>query len=396
MNLKTLSLYANIVDLLCEKKINTATSMLTGYVTLNKELLESLQVLNKNGLCSGSIGFYDDNDLVVDAVFAEITEKYFPYRALIELTTKKEHAKFFICDNWNTLLSYETYVKSPVEAVYFIDDNQLLTLDDNNTTFNNYQNVARVYQLLESVAIKSSGTPNLVVYERALQLKYKLKKSNLDHEFDTEALDRFLDKELHYEAKVSLVCKALVSFLSEISDDLRFGHLISHFNAFSMDLSLSYQNYVDDYTFDKVRKEYQEKKTLYIEKVHDIFDRAVTKLLSIPAGVWFANTQIQSYTLGSLEFYKNIAVLVSVFILSGLLILNLLGQNSVLSSLSDEYNGLFERLKSDYQQEESNISAALIEIKNKAFWVYLKLGFSLLSVLLLLALTILLMVKAAI
>ncbi len=395
MNLQTLSLYAEIVKQLSEKKVDPVSSKLTGYITLSFELVDLLRSLHTNGLCSGSISFYDNDIKVIDAAFDEIKDAHFAYKAKVELITNKAHSKFFICNNWDTLLSYEEYVKNPVEAVYFIEEYKLVTVEDDNNRFNNYQNIAKVYQLLESVAISSSGTADLVVYERALQLSYQLKKSDLDHSFDTEVLERFLDKDLHHEAKVSLVCKALVTFLSSTRKSLRFGYLISHFNAFSMDLSLSYQNYVDNYTFDKVRKEYQEKHTLYVERVNDVFDGAVAKLLTMPAGVWFAITQIQSYEVGDLAFIKNIAVLISVFILASFLILNLLGQFGVLNVLSKEYEGLFDRLKSDYPQETSEIISVLADIDEKATWVYIKLFTSLFSALVLVGLSFILMYNAA-
>lgn len=395
MNLQTLSLYADIIKQLSEKKVDPVSSMLTGYITLTKELISSLRTLHASDLCSGSISFYQDDTKVVDATFGEIKDAHFAYKAKIELLTNKVHSKFFICNNWDTLLSYEEYVKNPVEAVYFIDEYKLFTVEDDDFTFNNYQNIAKVYQLLESVAISSSGTVNLVVYERALPLTYQLKKSDLEHDFDTEVLVRFLDKDLHHEAKVSLVCKALVSFLSSTGENLRFGYLISHFNAFSMDLSLSYQNYVDNYTFDKVRKEYQEKHTLYVERINDVFDGAVAKLLTMPAGVWFAITQIQTYQVGDLVFIKNIAVLISVFILASFLVLNLLGQFGVLGVLSKEYNGLFERLKTDYPQEKSEIVTVIDDIDDKATWVYIKLFSSLFSALVLVGLSFVLMYNAA-
>jgi hypothetical protein len=394
MNLHILRLYADIIKQLSEKSIDPVSSMLTGYISLTDELLVSLKALLASNLCSGSISFYEDDDFVVEATFAEINSKHFAYKAKIELTTKKEHGKFFICKNWDTLLSYEKYVKNPIEAVYFIGDYQLISSNDNNSTFNNYQNVAKVYQLLESVAVASSGTSNLVIYERALSLTYQLKKTDLEHSFDTEALERFLDKDLHHEAKVSLVCKALVAFLSSTGESLRFGYLISHFNAFSMDLSLSYQNYVDNYTFDKVRKEYQEKHTLYVERVNDVFDGAVAKLLTMPAGVWFAITQIQSYQVGNLAFIKNIAVLISVFILASFLILNLLGQFGVLDTISKEYKGLFNRLKDEYPQEQSEIMKVLDDIDEKSTWVYIKLYTSLFSAVVLVGLAFILMYNA--
>lgn len=89
---------------------------------------------------------------------------------------------------------------------------------------------------------------------------------------------------------------------------------------------LSYQSYVKSYTFDKVRKEYLEKRTEYISKNHSVFDTMATNLLSLPAGIWFATTQINIMEMNALNdivFYKNLVVFITIILLCALLILNL-------------------------------------------------------------------------
>ncbi|AGU59021.1 hypothetical protein N175_13855 [Vibrio anguillarum M3] len=69
-------------------------------------------------------------------------------------------------------------------------------------------------------------------------------------------------------------------------------HLVNNFNAFTSKLLVSYEQYVRNYSFDKVRKEYREKATEYIDKVNKVFDEVATKTFSIRLGVWFATSQM--------------------------------------------------------------------------------------------------------
>ncbi|MDR8310561.1 hypothetical protein FPK86_22875, partial [Acinetobacter baumannii] len=88
-------------------------------------------------------------------------------------------------------------------------------------------------------------------------------------------------------------------------------------------------SYVEDYTFDKVRKEYKEKKTEYIKKLNDTFDSVATKMFAIPAGIWFATAQMTTMkTVSSFIYTKNFIVLMTVLSMIFIMILNVYGQRN--------------------------------------------------------------------
>jgi len=395
MNLNILTAYSQVVAEL-EGAAKTITDTLQGRISLNSDTHKNLLLLATYDICDGTAALYHQGKFVRTIDLETVDEvKFYGKTIQIELVRTNIHNSYFICDNWDVLLNYSQQLRSPVMAVYFIDSRTLVTSPDDDPLFQNYINVSKVCGLLDSVANVYSGDDLIIIYKRDLELSYKIKMSDLEHEIDVESLKDLLSEDTHLEAKRGIVRKELVERLSGVNKELRFGHLISHFNAFSLNLSLSYHNYVEDYSFDKVRKEYQEKKTNYIERVNKIFDDVSTKLLSVPAGIWLATTQIKSGTLTSLESYKNISVFAAVTVLFLIMSFSIFGQFSIFSTLKEEYDGLFNRLKSEYPKEENNITKAVQAIQSREFVVMAKLWATFVAALVLIIL-LLLMLSAAI
>ncbi len=86
-----------------------------------------------------------------------------------------------------------------------------------------------------------------------------------------------LGKDQHKEAMNSLVREALYNLLSDLDPKSRLSHLVNNFNAFTSKLLVSYEQYVRNYSFDKVRKEYREKATEYIDKVNKVLMKLLPK-----------------------------------------------------------------------------------------------------------------------
>jgi len=391
-----LTQYANVFSNLENRKLCEINDCFIGENILTDALLTQLKNLHSAKLACEVIDIVVDGVVKANVDLADIKQQHIGRTVKIELVAKRINQNQMICSNWNELLSYPDYIQQPVQSVYFTDTNELIDGKSDDNKFNNYLNITTICSLIDEVALKNAtdSYSKIVVYDRDISIKYAIAERDLKFTVDTALLDNFLHKDAHLEAKMALVKQSLVKLLKHKSTNDRLGYLVRHFNGFASDLLASYHSYVEKYSFDKVRKEYEEKFTLYVEKVNDVFDRAATKLLSIPAGVWFANSQIQSNTLDGLAYTKNIAVLASVCVLACILCLNLAGQFSVLGAIRTEYKRLFKRLKSDYEKEEPSITKVLGKLEDQAVWVYLKLVFSLLSIIVLVAFPFILMSKA--
>lgn len=396
MNINPLQSYKVIfdkLDLLGE--IEHDASEYKGWVPLDKNIIEDLKVLYNNDLTTSSYKYRTgDSNGITSLTNLEKLKVSAGTDIQITLLSNEIKKDYAVCSNWNELLSYPDKIHKPVESIFFTESKELLEIDSNCLKFKNYQNLSHVVSLIKELAEETNGGSSTIIYERPLTFDFTLAESDLEHAVDLEVLNKIRSKDLHKEAITCLLCKELVSFLKDIDVKKRFSFLIQHLSSLIFNVQLSYQGYVENYTFDKVRKEYQEKRTEYVQKVYEVFDNIATKLLSLPAGIWFATTQIEASTFGSMEFAKNITVLITVLSLVTILIFNMGAQFSSLKVLNKEYVGVFDQLASNFEDEADNIIAAKNEILSAETRVQIKLCLSIVVSLILFGLTFWLFCKA--
>ncbi|MBE4004225.1 hypothetical protein HJ134_01040 [Vibrio parahaemolyticus] len=398
MNIATLKLYKSIRELMTDVVVDR--SDVSGFVDFNSELVEKLKQLNEAELCSASIVLYKDDtrklDLTVNDV---ITDKHYNAcnRAKIELSKQSAQNKdHFICSTWTDLTNYTDYLLNPVEAVYISDINEILTKDSSDAKFTTYLNVSKVCNLVKDVAHTSKGNTYTILCGQPLDITVAVDDSVLSADIDISFYDELLGKDQHKEAMNSLVREALYNLLSDLDSKSRLSHLVNHFNAFTSKLLVSYEQYVRNYSFDKVRKEYREKATEYIDKVNKVFDEVATKTFSIPLGVWFATSQMQpSISMESLQFFKNMSYCVMVFFLVAVVCWNLLGQFATLSATEGEYKDLFKRLGDELEAvQKTELETLEQDLDTRKLRVWLKLVATMAFAVVLLGFTVLVTYKA--
>lgn len=370
-----------------------------GWLSLTPQLKEKLELLADAGLTAGSYDFNKDGKPHSSVNLSQLKPAHFEnnIRFHVELTAQQIKSDYAICSEWNELLANELRVKSPVKYIFFTKAATLLTPESEDEKYVNYLNVHKAYEFVKELAESTEGGDSTIFYERPLRFEFVLNESDLERSIDLDALQKLLSKDLHKEAITCLMCKELVSFLKDNASKQRFSYLIQHMDSLVSNVLLSYQSYVENYTFDKVRKEYLEKRTEYVSKIHGVFDNIATKLLSLPAGIWFATTQIKEVEIGGLEtmaFAKNVSVIVTVAVLAVLLIFNLIGQFSTISTMSKEYRGVFDSLAKTYEEEASAIEKAEDDIKSAQTQVEVKLYLAVGATLFLVGLTIWMFCKA--
>jgi hypothetical protein len=396
MNLQLLKDYADIFALMSNIELRDS-STLVGMVEVSADNIDKLNRLVAVNLCSAGIDIYRDGVLKANKQLPDFKfeEKYAEFYLQVELTAEKIHGKFFICKDWDTLLSYPQYMLEPVTAVFISNDNKLYSTEISPLKFKRYQHIAKVCQLIKQVSNDiTSSQEYLIVFGQSLNINFQVNSTVLEHDIDPEPLEELLTADLHKEAKTALVREALVSFLKQQDQQYRFTHLLTHFNAFSTQLLASYEQYVSNYSFDKVRREYQEKKTEYIVKINKIFDEVATKTFAIPAGVWLAASQIQVAQVNTLGFYKNITFIIIVLVLGIIVCLNLFGQFSSLNALKGEYVPLFKRLENEVGSDIDDFETSRTELSSRFEVVWWKLASSVIITVVLFILVIVLACKA--
>lgn len=382
-----LDTYVDIFRLLSDAELKDGYFF--GKIKLNEKIVADLKVLEQTNHSTGSCEIFKNNSKISDKNFDVLSEQFFEddITTRIDLLASNFSEEYIICDNWNTLLAYEKNIKKCVQNIFFTDYKIYLRSDSSDSRYKNYLKLHKVYDLVKQLMHEPDTDSNTIYYERPVRLGFTLPETALDSAIEIDALNNLLDKDLHKEAIKCLISKEIVLLLKDIDLKKRFEHLILNLNPLVSNVLLSYQSYVENYSFDKVRREYQEKKTEYVKKINDVFDTTATKLLSVPAGLWFATSNIKPAEFGNIDYIKNVIILISSVILTVLLVLNIHGQFSILNSLKKEYTNVFERLKSKFENEESEIGDLQRDLNSKDFQVSVKLWIAIISTFLLFAFT---------
>ncbi|KZN39830.1 hypothetical protein [Pseudoalteromonas luteoviolacea] len=398
MSASILEVYSHVFSRL--KSVEILDKEVKGKLNLTEELASNLMALEKEGLTSGAYNFTKRGKSAGTATLGELKPGHYidDVEFEIDLSGFHETGTLFVCRDWNEFLSYSNVMESPKNQVFFTSTGELLSASSKITKFENYHSMVEAYQFIKSLANSTEGGNDTIIYERPLKFDFTLTEADLEHPVNIDALKKLQKKDLHTEAIHCLICQELVSFLKDKDVKKRFSYLVQNMDSLTSNILLSYQSYVENYTFDKVRKEYLEKRTEYISKVHDTFDSVATKLLSLPAGVWFATSEIEVIPvktgLESFEFVKNVAVLCTMVLAVILLTINLLGQFSSLRAIRGEYTEVFKSLEHSFEEEKQNIKEALAGIESARTQVCIKLGFSIFASISLLALAIWIFCKA--
>lgn len=365
-----------------------------GKLRLSNEVLTKLRSLENAELTTGSCEIFKGENKITEKTFDAIDERLFSedISARIDLIASHFSEGYVICSNWDQLLSYEEYIKNSVQNIFLTDCKSHFQPESSDHRFKNYLKVQNVYGLVKKLIHEQESGSNTIYYDRPLRIEFTLSHASLDSQIEIEALSNLLNKDLHKEAIKCLITKELVLLLKDVELKKRFDNLIVNLNSLVSNVLLSYQSYVDNYSFDKVRREYQEKKTEYVKKINDVFDTAATKLLSIPAALWFATANIKLASFGEIGFVKNIVILISSLILTILLILNTHGQFSILRSLKKEYTDVFDRLMSKFEGESTDIEKMKSDLDSKDTQVCIKLWIAIISSILLFIFTLLIFI----
>ncbi|MBB4808835.1 low affinity Fe/Cu permease [Acinetobacter johnsonii] len=391
-------LFSEIFLSLIDRRVSR--DQITGLLHLNNYNLSVLKQLADNELADGSVDCIFDGDNIGGVALDDISQKHFLENVQCEITLHtsdlSKNLDYAICGNWSDLLNSEYSIKKPVKSVFFVESGIYLNESSGNLRFNNYLNLHQIFDLISFLSESTNSWNNTIFYQRPIKFIFSLSERDLDYLIDTTALENLRKRDLHQEAIVNLMCKEVVSFVKNVDEKQRISYLVQNFNALISNILLSYQTYTENYSFDKVRKEYLEKRTEYVKKMNESFDSVAVKMLAIPAAIWFAIAQIKPIDSTSplTDFSKNYIVLITISILVVILVLNIWGHRNTLVAMIKEYQDIFTNLSSKFEDEMIKILSIKEELDSNAFSVKLKMYFSIFSAIILLIITIFLFLQS--
>jgi hypothetical protein len=260
---------------------------------------------------------------------------------------------FYIGQSWETLLEYHKYLENPPKLIYFQTDDLIVDQSSNQKYFNNLQSISQLTKSLNLIDDLNFSDAWILIYGQKVEIPKRISVSILDHQFSPLPLITLLNEEIHNEAKKNLFKAVIVDLVGKVKLEKRFEKIIEEFPLVLTNFMLGYQSFISNYSFDKVRREYEEKRTEFILKINNAFQDVASKLIILPAPLWLALTQAKKIHddtghLIYLDLFKNITIVIIIVLVSIYLFLSINGQFHYLESVKKEYSQLFKRLHSDY------------------------------------------------
>lgn len=187
-------------------------------------------------------------------------------------------------------------------------------------------------------------------------LHYEL--DDLDLELDGfSKFMKLMDLEDHKEEKNKILSNTIFSFTSNKDLKFRFRTILKRFSTFVERFEENYHAFAVGFSFEKIRKEYEEKFIDYLSKINSVLSESLTLSLAIPASTVLTFTAIKSGSEGAVHdillnsgtFFVSLFVLFTTFF-------TVKFQLNFLKITKDEFLGLFSRFESEL--DSVNLSEA--------------------------------------
>lgn len=345
----------NLINQLAEPSFNKGGE-LVGVLCLTIKLIEWLKFLENQGVIGGTC---EIEGKVYE--FNHLNEKFVGDKAEINIPLDEYKTKdcFFAKDITELVQYGDNSVNPPSEfLIYNSHSNEcyLFPQDTIPPKISHYLQIAELLKLLET--FKDHEEVNKLIFLHKTRVILPTTGYNPDI-LTTELsgfqiLKKILTEDGHKEEKANILKETLAAFCTRIGDKNALEHLIQCFDEFTLRFEESYRSFAANFSFENVRREYEERSREYVAKLNSAFSEVANKLLTLPVSIFLTFSQIKIiYSIK--DPYKamealnqNIGlVLLSLFIFLYIREITAI-QRSTLDAIKTEFTDLMVRLRSEH------------------------------------------------
>lgn len=158
----------------------------------------------------------------------------------------------------------------------------------------------------------------------------------------------FCDSEQHVDQKNSIIKSSLNELLVSIDrhDHCKLSEVLSKFDIFVDKVRSSYELYISEFSFKKVRQEVEKEKLEFVVKINKVFSDIQNHLLAVPAALIFVGSKLESKDPFSNE---NILLLFGMFVFTVFMDLLVRNQISTLHALKDEIALQWKKIEDEHK-----------------------------------------------
>ncbi len=187
----------------------------------------------------------------------------------------------------------------------------------------------------------------------------------LEHK-NIELINQYIEDIDAYKEKRTIFLKELIDFLSTKNKKERFNELILYFEEFYEKCNTSFEYYLSNFSFNKIKFELDNSVLEYSKNIRSIINESQSKLIAIPAAFILGVSQVN---YDNPFILKNVLIVVSAFLFSYIISIFINNQKNAIEIISDNldnYKTNYERSKSTEFEEEKELKS-LSELIKKSY-----------------------------
>lgn len=128
----------------------------------------------------------------------------------------------------------------------------------------------------------------------AMPVRFTANQLNAVNEKTVERLLSFFEEDTHREQKLSILANTVLSTVAIAALNKRFQTLLTELDEILVKFADGYKLFVADFSYDKVRDEFETAKVEYAGKIHKVFTDIQNQLLTIPVATLVVVTQMKA------------------------------------------------------------------------------------------------------
>lgn len=185
----------------------------------------------------------------------------------------------------------------------------------------------------------------------------------------SDCIDLFLaviQDNIHYEQKKSIFKEALYLTLNKIDNNKdKLDYLITHFLRFYKKFRENYDLFVSEFSFDDVRKEYEEEKRKYLKEINDGMSNVQTKMLGIPLACAASAVKLIPSLNAETGLGSTLFIVFAILTYGLYLYFTIENERNSLESINEEYTSHFNRLKHHYADQYQKVEHLKIQLDER-------------------------------
>jgi hypothetical protein len=222
-----------------------------------------------------------------------------------------------------------------------------------NDTFEKYKTLTNLISKLKSKAkfISEEDIKTLFIVQENSFLELPINNLVYEEFFNNGVsilIDEYIENIDSYTEKRIIFLKELIDFLSEIKGIDKMEYLLSNFEIFHGRCKTSYEYYLSNFSFNKVKLELDNSVLEHSKNIRSIINESQSKLIAIPGAFVLAASQIDFKDVFCL---RNILVLISCFLFSYIISIFIKNQKNALEIVNDNV----DNYKINYKYSKATI-----------------------------------------